>query len=203
MPRTLEGVGGRRYLNVPGVFYPETIFKAKPGYNPKSGLPYTCPPPWGITSRQAADILGCTISAARSRLHHAKVKFQIVLDGKSPRQVYWNKKGVEKLAATRLPLVSKMSPRLVDSTTAMKLLNRKRTALYRYTLAGHLHPVVVRSKVGNGVRIRNYYLKAEVLKLRHYIRAIEIRNAELQRFLARNQLTDREKGELKQAINEN
>ncbi len=179
IPRTLKGVGGKRYLDIPGVIYPEKILRIRPGYNPKDGKPYQEAPEWGISSREAAAILKCTSSAARAMLHQSKVPFRVVMDGKSPKKLYWNREAVLRVAGKRKPMVTKVSPRLVDSREALAILGRGRTALHRFTESGKLHPLQVRSSSESGVRLRNYYLRAEVVKLKHYLRAMEVKESEL------------------------
>ena len=69
IPRNLRGVGGIRLFDLPGVFYPREVLVTKAGLDHKSGLPYKEPPiHWGITTGQAADILGLSASATRSLL---------------------------------------------------------------------------------------------------------------------------------------
>lgn len=114
-------------------------------------------------------------------LHQLKVPFRVVMDGRSPKKLYWNKEGVMRVAGARKPVVTRVSPRLIDSQEALKILGRGRTALHRFTQSGKLHPLQVRSSSASGVRLRNYYLRAEVVKLKHYLRAMEVKEAELRR----------------------
>jgi len=203
MPLTLKGVGGKRYLKMPGVIYPDQVLKVMPGHNPEDGKPYKAVPAWGIGSQEAANMLGCTVSAARAMMHQAKVPFRVVLDGKSPKRVYWHRDAVARFADERKPAVESVSPSLIDTVQAMKILGRGRSTLNRFSAMGRLHPVQVRRVSDSGTRLRNYYLRSEVVKLRHYLRAMEEKAAELN-LIGRRQavLSPSEKTELQHALSQ-
>lgn len=171
--RTLKGVGGKRYWDVPGVVYPQKVLKVPPGYNPRDGKPYTEAPNWGISTRQAALLLSCSTAAARHRLHLGKIPFRVVMDGKSPMQIYWQRRAVEKLAQKNRPLMVRLSPKLITSEEALALLGRGRSSLHRYCLRGKLHTIRVRKETSAGVRCRNYYIRSEVMKFKLHLNALE------------------------------
>ncbi len=168
IPRTLTGVGGKRYFDIPGVVYPKEVLKVKPGCSPKSGLPYTKPPSWGITTEQAAEILGSSASAARIMLRRRRVTFQLVSRNNRPPIVFWHVEAVKKLALSKPPLIS------LDETSTLKLLTTEqaanllkvgRSTIQRAMKAGKLRPVMVRIPSAQGARKRCYLKRSDILKL--------------------------------------
>ena len=60
LPRTLIGVNGVRLINIPGVYYPPHMLTEKTQRERHLPVILSKPPAWAISSRQAAEILGCT-----------------------------------------------------------------------------------------------------------------------------------------------
>lgn len=183
IPRTLVGVGGVRFFDIPGVVYPKEVLRPARGMNRESGKPYDKPPRWGIDTATAAKILRSSCSSARAVLHRHKVDYHLVsLDGGPPR-LYWRRSQVEALSQRRAPIVSRCPARMVDSQQARKMLGVGRSTLYRYVHKRLLHEKQVRLMTARGTRVKAYYLRAEVAKLAARMRAIRARERELTRLL--------------------
>lgn len=169
LPRTLKGLGGVRLFNIPGVIYPKEILVAKRGMNRQDGKPYRAIPAWGISTREAANLLGCTPGCARLWLHRRKVPYHIVSIDSGPPSIYWRRDKVESLANDRLPIINKRPSTLLSPTQAQELLNISRTSLQRYQNHGLLHAVQVRYPTSRGLRKQSYYKRAEVEQLARFI----------------------------------
>lgn len=185
IPRTLVGVGGVRLFDSPLVKYPDEVLKARRGMDRKTGKPATTVPRWGITTEAAAQMLHSSCSSARAVLHHHKVGYLLVaVEGGQPR-LYWRRKQVEALAASRGMIVDKAPARMVDSETACKMLGIGRSTLYRYVKRRLLKEKQVRLMTARGTRHKAYYLKAEVAKLAAKVREIRKKEEEMNELLAR------------------
>lgn len=179
IPRTLIGVGGVRLFNIPGVIYPDEMLHAKPGVKKKDGKPYKTPPEWGVSSKEAAEILGCSVSATRMALHKHRVHYRWVQDEES-RRLYWRKSQVEKLLQERLPDMKEAPHKLISTKEATELLGISRSTLQRYYLRGKLKGIQVRFILPKaGARRRTYFLRAEVRRLAARLSAMRRRAAEL------------------------
>jgi len=166
IPRTLKGIGGKRYFDVPGVIYPKDILKAQPGLCRKSGRPYTDIPSWGITTYEAARLLSCSASAARLMLRRKKITFRIVKRDGSSNITYWKKDRVEKLADLKPPIVpAEEVEGLLSTQQAAKILRIGRSTIQRAMKAGKLHSVIVRIDSAQGLRKRCYLRKSEIQKI--------------------------------------
>lgn len=169
IPRTLKGVGGVRLFDIPGVVYPKEILVVKKGMDPCSGKPYREAPSWGITSRDAGEILGCSPSAARAFLHRHKVLFRIVGTEGVSMAIYWHRDTVIELAKIRVPISDKRPPSLLSGKEALDILQVSRSSLQRYQESNLLHPVRVRQISDQGPRLINYYEPDEIRKLARFI----------------------------------
>ncbi len=181
IPRTLRGVGGVKLFDLPGVIYPQEVLRVKPGMNRKNGKPYTEPPPWGISTREASVILGCTPAAARLSLHKHHVTYRLVSQPGHPMSLYWKKDQVLKLAQSRLPLIRQQPPKLITSAEALHILGVGRSSLHRYAMRGRLHVTQVRFMSSRGARRRTYFQRAEVVRLAHHLRALRKQAEQLRR----------------------
>ena len=177
--RTLTGVGGVRLYDVEGVVYPERVLRVRPGYMRGSGEAYREPPPWGISTRQAARLLGCSEAAARSCLHRHHVGFRVVAAGKGCCN-YWRRSAVLALVKERGEIVKRKPERLMDAAEAMAVLGVGRSTLQRYVRCGMLRQVKLRLLTGRGLKNRAYFLPAQVRGLAARLRALRAREAELQ-----------------------
>ncbi len=184
IPRTLKGVGGVRLIDFPGVVYPPEMLRSGESRKPNPGQTYTERPVWGISSREAAALLRCSESAARIFLHKKHVRCCMVREPGGICGLYWDRKVVQKIARTRLPVHDSVPDKLIDSRTAADLLEVGRSSLYRYSKRKWLHPVRLRLQTPSGPRLHVYYRRDEVIKLKLHLRALHMRLAEMQRLLA-------------------
>ena len=184
IPRTLRGVGGVRLIDLPGVNYPPEMLRVRAGHDRSSGRPYTEKPDWGISTREAAQMLACSESAARIAMHKKRIRCRLVREPGSPVRLFWNRKQVEKLVAQRLPIVESVPAKLVDSETAVTLLRVGRSSLYRYSERKWLHPIRLRVQTPLGPRIHLYYRRGELTKLRYRLNALQLRMSEVRRLLS-------------------
>ncbi len=184
IPRTLKGVGGVRLIDFPGVVYPPEMLRVREGRDQSSGQPFTERPAWGISSKEAANMLHCSESAARIALHKKHVRCRQVREPGASLCLYWDRRQVEKIASSRLPIQERAPGKMVDSQTAASMLEVGRSSLYRYSKKKWLHPVRVRLQTPAGLRIHVYYKRDEVIKLKLRLGALHLRLAEMRRLLA-------------------
>lgn len=162
LPRTLKGVGGVRLIDMPGVKYPESMLRAPKGTDKASGRPYTRPPSWGISSREAAELLGISVRATRALLNRNKTRYQLVQQESGGACMYWDKRVVERLRARRAPVVRKVPEKLCTALEACCILMVARSSLFRYMKSGLLKEIKVRQVTETGVRSVSYYVRSEV-----------------------------------------
>ena len=187
IPRTLRGVGGVRLFDIPGVVYPKEMLITKVGLNHKSGRPYKeAPVGWGIPTSEAARILHCTPSSARTWLHRRKVPFRIVGEAGQALRLFWSRSRVLALAETRLPVLQSRPESLINSTEAQRLLGVGRSTLYRYELRGRLSVIKMRQPSPRGLRPCSYYKRAEVKRLAQYMSSVRAKEEEIRTFRRTN-----------------
>lgn len=144
-----------RWESVPGVVYP-----APRGAEVTRG---ETPSAKWMSSEEAAEKLGVTASAARTRLHRHKVKHKLFALPSGIR-MYWNRSGVMAIV-DKLPTAD-VPEGMLTTREACEKLGIGRTSLIRYEQAGELHPLRCRGNSGAyGKRIQNYYDKAEIERL--------------------------------------
>lgn len=175
LPRTLRGVGGIRLIDMPGVIYPESMIRGQKGTDTASGKPHATPPPWGISSRQAAAQLGVSVRSARAILNKHKARYHLVAQRGSPACMYWDKRVVARLVAKRMPLVRKIPEKLCPASEACVILVVARSTLARYVQMKLIKEYKLRHVTPTGVRVVSYYLRAEVRKLAARRRAAQAR----------------------------
>lgn len=177
--RKLTGIGGKHYFDIPGVIYPDEVLKVKAGHCPKDGQPYATPPIWGITTDEAAQILGCSSSAARIMLRRKKVFYHLVRSTISPPIIYWKRDRVEKIAQAKLPLVTpEKIAKLLSTQEAADYLSVGRSTVQRAMKAGILTPIHVRISSPQGPRKRCFLRRDEVKKWGMHLRAERLRELE-------------------------
>lgn len=180
LPRTLKGIGGARLIDMPGVIYPEEMLHGRRGADAHSGCAHNKAPDWGISSRQAADMLGVTVRTARALLNRHKARYQLVAREGLPACMYWEKRVVARLLAKRCPLVQKVPEKLCSSGEACCILQVARSTLFRYVKQGVLQEHKIRHATPTGVRQLSYYLRADVRKLAARRNAARMRASALQ-----------------------
>ena len=192
IPRTLKGVGGIRLFDIPGVVYPKEMLITKVGLNHKNGRPYKeAPVSWGIPTSEAAAILHCTPSAARTWLHRRKVPFRIVGEEGQSLRLFWRKERVQALAEERLPVLEQRSVEMIDSVEAQRILGVGRSTLYRYERRGQLSVTKVRKPSPRGLRTCSYYHRTEVERLAQYLHSMRAKEAEMRSFRQVNRPSNR------------
>lgn len=185
LPRTLRGVGGIKLIDMPGVIYPPEVLTGKGGWERRRGRVFREAPAWGMTSGEAAKLLGCTASAVRCTLSRHHVKCRKVLDADNILRLYWHREQVEDLARKRAPVVDAQPKKLMGVQEALKILGVSRSSLHRYSGKGMLTEVKVRySSAGQGLRLKCFYIRSEVLKLQRHLKAMREKEAELSRMRA-------------------
>ncbi len=179
LPRTLRGVGGVRLIDLPGVYFPpEMLHESEEGERRRPPLG-TVRPAWGISSRDAAALLGCTSASARDYLSRKKVRHERVHEPGCPICLYWHRRQVEKLAAARQPFDEAVPDKLVDEAEACALLRVGRSTLFRYKSRKWLKVYSLRFRTARGARTRHYYRRDQVVKLRGRLNAMKLREGEL------------------------
>ena len=166
-------------FDIPGVIYPREMLIAKAGFNRKSGRPYKDVPGWGISSREAAKLLGNTPSAARAWLHRHKVPYRIVGENGQMLRLLWRKKNVELLAHRRLPILRDIVAPLISSAEARKILCVVPSTLHRYQQKGRLNVLKVRIPTMRGLRKCSYFNRAEVERLAKYLSRMRKKESEI------------------------
>ena len=179
LQRTLTGVGGVRLIEMAGVEYPERVLRVRPGYERGSGEAYREAPPWGISTRHAARLLGCSDAAARDYLHRHRVRFRVVAESGRPCCNYWQRSAVLALVKERGEIVKRNPERLMGMDEALAVLGVGRSTLQRYVRSGMLRQVKLRLLTGRGLKERAYFLPGKVRALAGHLRALRAREAEL------------------------
>lgn len=181
IPRTLRGVGGVRLINMPGVKYPDAVVYGRKGADVRSGKPYEKAPEWGISTREAAGMLGISARAARALLNRHQVAYQLVARPGSSACLYWDRNLVQQMTARRMPMVSKVPDKLCSAHEACYLLMVVRSSLSRYVKQGLIKEYRLRLATSGGVRVLSYYLRAEIRKLAARKNAARLRSEGIQR----------------------
>ena len=180
LPRTLLGVGGARLIDMPGVRYPESMLHGRRGSDESSGKAYALPPAWGMSSRQAAEALGVSVRTARALLNRHKARYRLVLQRGRPACLYWERRVVKRLLASRMPLVRKIPAKLCSAAEACCILMVARSTLFRYVKQGALQEYKIRYATDSGVRLLSHYLRAEVRRLAARRNAARVRALSMQ-----------------------
>lgn len=180
LPRTLLGVGGARLIDMPGVRYPESMLHGRRGSDESSGKAYALPPAWGMSSRQAAEALGVSVRTARALLNRHKARYRLVLQRGRPSCLYWDRRVVKRLLASRMPLVRKIPAKLCSAAEACCILMVARSTLFRYVKQGALQEYKIRYATDSGVRLLSHYLRADVRRLAARRNAARVRALSMQ-----------------------
>lgn len=169
LPRTLKGLGGIRLINVPGVKFPDTAFRADKGMNPRTGKPFDYPPHDTVSTLEASRILGRGISSTHTLMRKRSIPFYFVRHNGSGRTLlYWDRKAVNQLLRGLPPVQKHLPPTLVKAGDALLILGVVRSTLYRYVASGKLSEFRRRVMTTRGYRHQCLYLKSEVMKLKSW-----------------------------------
>lgn len=150
------------------------------GSDESSGKAYAVPPAWGMSSRQAAESLGVSVRTARALLNRHKARYRLVVQQGRPACLYWDRRVVKRLVASRMPLVRQIPVKLCSAAEACCILMVARSSLFRYVKQGVLQEYKIRYASGSGVRQLSYYLRAEVRRLAARRNAARARASSLQ-----------------------
>ncbi len=176
IPRTLKGLCGKFYFDIPGVSYPKELLEAKVGYCPQTGKAYKEKQNGGLTTREAADILCSSISSARAILRKYKIGYRIVCENSRPPIIYWNGDEVENIAQSKPQhLIPEQYPNLLSVVEAAKFIGVGRSTIQRAVNKGTLSPVYARVDSEKGTRIMCFLRRSEIIKLQQQRRAKELR----------------------------
>lgn len=181
LPRTLRGAGGIRLIDMPGVKYPDDVLNGRKGADPATGKPHEEAPPWGVSTREAAEMLGISVRSTRALLNRHRSLYQLVARPGSCACMFWERKVVEGLLQKRLPLVQKVPDRLCTAHEACCILFVVRSSLSRYVQCRLLKEYLVRHVTRAGTRTLSYYLRSEVQKLAARRNAARLRNESARR----------------------
>lgn len=129
--RFLDGSAAGQRIHMQGVIYPSEISTAEKRI--------TTPPAWGITTAEAARLLGgISAAGARDFLHKQGVRHVIVREiGKVP-MLYRNARKVHELAAAKVPRLYEMPRGFMLAADVCKHLGCSRSTLFRYVERGLL-----------------------------------------------------------------
>lgn len=169
LPRTLKGLGGIRLINVPGVKFPDTAFRADKGMNPQTGKPFAHPPHDTVSTLEASRILGRGISSSHALMRKKGIPFYFVhCPGSGRPLLYWDREAVKRLLRGLPPVQKHLPPTLVKAGDALLMLGVVRSTLYRYVVSGKLTEIRRRVMTARGYRHQCLYLKSEVMKLKSW-----------------------------------
>lgn len=171
LPLTLKGVGGRRYINLPGLIYPDKVLHVREGMDSRDGKPYREIPEWGISTKEVSKMLGYTYAATRAYLRRFEVEFRIVAMPGGHRRMYWRRSQVDHLMEMRLNTLSYIPKKFMPAEEARQVLGVSRSSLYRYTKRGFLRAFHIRYRDRRGIREKICYLRSQVRKLTGYLAA--------------------------------
>ena len=185
LPRTLKGLGGKRFYNLPGVTYPEEVLKAPKGCCPITGLPYAEPPKGTVSTREAARLLGSSLSAARNLLSNHKIPYRLVALAGQPPSTYWSRHRVQKLADAKFPMLTEKQLKTHCSIAeAALLLQLGRTSIQRHVSSGRLRSITGRCMTKLGPRKVCYVYRPDIKKMAAHRRAAALREAQEQQATA-------------------
>lgn len=162
LPRTLKGADGHRYINLPGVTYPDSVLKGtgQPGVsrtNPLRSVPHGY-----VSSETAAGHLKIAVRSARALLSRHKVHRLFVHEPGKHACVYWNEEELNEVISRRAPAVSEVPAKFCSSAEACCILSVARSSLYRYVQQGLLTEHRVRMTGKTGTRCETFYLRKSV-----------------------------------------
>ena len=181
LPRTLKGVGGARLIDMPGVTYPESVLTGRKGIDQRSGKPHARPPEWGISTREAAEMLGISTRATRALLNRLNSEYRLVACPGGGACMYWDRRVVERELDNRIPLVRKQPEKLCSASEACYILLVARSSLSRYVQRGLLKEHRIRLATPTGVRVLSCFLRSEVRNLAARKEAARAREEEVRR----------------------
>lgn len=173
IPRRLIGAHRVRLFDIQGITYPESVLKEVP---PEPIAPTA--PEWGISTNEAAAILGCKPSSARDVMDKLDVRKVKARRHSFPPTWYWDKSQVEAIAASRLAVLSEIPRIYMSACEVCAFLRISRSTLYRYVRHGLLevHPIYFRS--AQHTCVKHLFLRADIERFRYHLNAVRIKKRE-------------------------
>lgn len=153
---------GLPLINHPGIIFPKSVLQTRKGFRQETGKAYRNKPLGGISTREAASLLGCSLSGARQYLKRKKVRFVLVKEQGGCLSCYWDEKDVKSLSKKKEPLVHAAPAGYYSTQETLDALNIIRSTLYRLSRKGILCEKKVRMRTKRGMRIRSFYSKGSV-----------------------------------------
>lgn len=165
LPRTLKGADGLRYINLPGVTYPDSVLHGAGQPGSSRSNPLRSVPEGYVSSETAAERLKIAVRSARALLSRHKVHRLIVHEPGKCACAYWNEEGLADVLSRRAPAVTEVPIKFCSSTEACFILSVARSSLYRYVQQGLLTEHRVRMTSKTGTRCETYFLRKSVRHL--------------------------------------
>ena len=153
---------GVSLINHPGIVFPKEILRSRKGFSKETGKAYKNKPIGGISTRDAALSLGCSLSGARQYLKRKNVRFILVKEEGGCMACYWDEREVKTLSGGKIPLSNCAPTGYYSTEETLNLLKIIRSTLYRLSKRRILCEKKVRMRTKRGTRIRSFYSKASV-----------------------------------------
>lgn len=173
----LLGKGRGKRIEMAGVIYPDEVTApAKPRLTRR--------PSWGISTADAARMLGVTPAAARMLLEHRKIRHVKVWEqGQVPR-LFWDSRRLPEILDSAAPRLDAMPRGYISAADACRLLHCSRSTLTRYEGNGLLQGRRVRLLQGSQYFVAHIYHARTVAALAGKLLDIHCRERDLQRMRA-------------------
>lgn len=165
LPREHADARALRYLNYPGVYYPEAVLRGPGIPGSTRSNPLREVPKGYVSTAVAAQMLEVSERSARALLSRHKVTRVMVREPGKGVRAYWDECELQGVMAERLPLVESMTDNFCNSYEACCLLSVARSTLSRYVKNGLLRESRVRMASESGVRVESYFVRTAVRRL--------------------------------------
>lgn len=169
--RTLRGAGGVRLYDIPGVIYPPEMLEEPSKTPPGQDKLQTQAPPWGVSTQEAAQMLGLSLSGTRSLLQRKRVRYMAVGTQLQNARLYWHREEVARLCTRAMPRVHSRPEHTYSAAEVCQVLQIGRSSLYRYVRRYKLKEIRVKLLTQGHLRRKYFYLQSEIRQLAARIRA--------------------------------
>lgn len=173
IPRRLIGARGVRLFDIQGLKYPAEMLRAVEEEEVED-----TPPAWGISTAEAAEILGCRPSSARMLLDKTEVRKCKVMRESKPPTWYWDKQQVCIVAEARRKEMREIPPKYMCAADVMCYLRISRSTLFRYVKDGLMEPVCIRHRTAQGLRLKHFFLRSDVRRFGYHLNAVKLKQRE-------------------------
>ncbi len=181
LPRTLKGADGLRYINMPGVTYPDSVLKGPGEPGSSRTNPLREPPEGYVSSDTAARRLEIAVRSARALLTRHKVHRVIVHEPGKHACAYWCEKGLNEVISQRAPVVPCPRGKYCSALEACLILSVARSSLSRYAQRGLLDEYRVRLAGASGTHCETFFIRKSVRHLANKIFTTRARMEEQRR----------------------